>query len=113
MMLFASLGAMAEPMPTVARAEVAAALERLEFSGCKFSRNGAWYTGTQARQHLQKKFDYAEKKASVKTAEEFIALAASKSSATGESYQVKCGNQPSVPSAVWLLQQVQDGRISN
>ena len=62
MMLFASLGAMAEPMPTVARAEVAAALERLEFSGCKFSRNGAWYTGTQARQHLQKKLDYAEKK---------------------------------------------------
>ena len=108
--LLLSFGVGAEPMPAVARAEVATVFVRLEASGCKFNRNGTWYTSTQARKHLQKKFDYAEKMTSLKTAEEFIAIAASKSSTTGESYQVKCGDQPSVTSSVWLLQQVQVGR---
>lgn len=111
-MLLASLVATAEPMPPVARAEVANALTRLEASGCKFNRNGKWYTGTQAREHLQKKLDYAEKKTSLKTAEEFIAVAASKSSTTGEPYQVKCTDKPPVFSSVWLQQQVQAGRAS-
>ena len=111
-LLLASLAASAEPMPPVARAEVASALARLEASGCKFNRHGKWYTGTQAREHLQKKLDYAEKKASLKTAEEFIAVAASKSSTSGEPYRVKCADKPPVLSSVWLLQQVQAGRIA-
>ena len=111
-LLLASLAASAEPMPTVARAEVASALARLEASGCKFNRNGKWYTGAQAREHLQMKLDYAEKKASLKTAEEFITVAASKSSTSGEPYRVKCADKPPVLSSVWLLQQVQAGRIS-
>ena len=109
-LVLAPLAVTAEPMPAAAKAEVTAAFARLEASGCKFNRNGKWYTGTQAREHLQKKLDYAEKKTSLKTAEEFIAVAASKSSTTGEPYQVKCADKPPVLSSVWLQRQVQAGR---
>ena len=59
------------------RAEVVAMLGRLESSGCQFKRNSSWHSGPEARAHLLRKLDYVEKNASAKTAEEFIALAAS------------------------------------
>ena len=111
--LLLPLGAIADPLPPIAKTEIANVLSRLEASGCQFNRNGSWHTSSEARVHLQRKLDYVERKASVKSAEEYIALAASKSSTTGEAYQVKCGSQSSVASSVWLLQQLQEVRSSS
>ena len=87
-----------------------AVLSRLEASGCEFNRNDRWYSGERARSHLEKKLAYVEKSASVKTAEGFIFLAASKSSVTGLAYQVRCGGRAPVASAAWLLQQLDELR---
>jgi len=99
-----------ESLPTTARAEVTAVLARLEASGCQFNRNGTWHSGAEAKSHLQSKLEYLEKKAAPKSAEEFIDLAATRSSISGSAYQVKCGGEPSVPSAAWLMFQLQEVR---
>ncbi|HEY0060603.1 MAG TPA: DUF5329 family protein, partial [Telluria sp.] len=46
----------------VTRTEVTQLMSAVEKSGCKFSRNGSWYSAAEARAHLQKKFDYLDKK---------------------------------------------------
>lgn len=106
------LCAAAEPMPAPAKAEVVASLKRLETSGCQFSRNGTWYSGAQASAHLLKKLDVAEGRRAMRSAEEFIAVVATKSSATGEPYKVRCGTEAPMPSAKWLLQELQQARAT-
>ena len=105
-----SAAALAEPLPPAAKAEVTAVLNRLEASGCEFNRNDRWYSAAQARVHLQRKLDHVESKESVKTAEGFIYLAASKSSVTGVAYQVRCRGQAPVASTAWLLRQLDEFR---
>ena len=109
-LMLASTAALAEPLPPAAKAEVTAVLNRLEASGCEFNRNDRWHSAAQARAHLQRKLDHVESKAAVKTAEGFIYLAASKSSATGVAYQVRCSGQAPEASAAWLLKQLAELR---
>lgn len=109
--LFVSVvSAHADPLPPAAKAELAAVLERLEASGCQFNRNGTWHDGSEARAHLRRKFDHVEKRTSARSPEEYIELAASKSSTTGVAYQVRCNGRAPVASSTWLLQQLQDVR---
>ncbi len=82
-------------------------MSRLEASGCEFNRNGIWHTATEARSHLLRKLKYLEDKGMVQSAEQFIELAASGSSRTGEPYLVKCGNADAVQSGKWLASQLQ------
>lgn len=102
--------ALAEPLPPASKAELTALLNRLEASGCEFHRNDRWHSAAQARVHLQRKLDYLESKGSVKTAEGFIYLAASKSSVTGAAYQVRCSGQAPETSTAWLLKQLAELR---
>jgi hypothetical protein len=81
--------------------EVDALLAFVESSGCLFIRNGSEHQPADARKHLQKKLDYLQDKDKVDSAEDFIALAATKSSMSGEPYQVNCQGQLQ-PSADWL-----------
>ena len=106
----ASMQAAAAPLPPVARAEIDGVLQRLQTSGCEFNRNGSWYTGTEARDHLQKKLDYLERKDAVHSAEQFIELAASNSSVTGKPYLVLCSGTAPVQSRVWLTGELQAQR---
>ena len=92
----------AAPAAAPVRAEIDALLVRLEASGCRFNRNGAWYGGREARQHLLQKLDYIERRGSVASTEQFIELAASRSSASGKPYRVQCRDGAPVDSAVWL-----------
>jgi hypothetical protein len=92
------------------RAEVDGLLSKLEASGCQFYRNGDWHTSAEAKVHLVRKLDYLENKGTLKSAEQFIELAATKSSVTGQAYQVKCASSAAVPSATWLTQQLQSLR---
>ena len=81
--------------------EVEALLAFVESSGCLFIRNGSEHQPADARKHLQKKLDYLEDKGKVDSPEDFIALAATESSMSGEPYQVNCQGQLQ-PSADWL-----------
>lgn len=84
------------------RAEVMQLMASVEKSGCKFNRNGSWYSGAEARAHLQQKFDYLDKKDMLTTTESFIEKGASNSSMSGKPYQMQCAGLKQVTSAEWL-----------
>jgi hypothetical protein len=98
----AAAAAAAAPLPPPARAEVDRLMSKLEASGCDFYRNGSWHTGAQAKAHLLRKLGYLEDKNLVQTTEQFIELAASTSSVSGQPYLVRCGSGAPVQSGVWL-----------
>lgn len=104
--------ALCAPLPAAARAEVMALLDRLAASGCRFQRNGSWHAGAEARDHLLQKLEYVEKHASATTAEQFIDLAAARSSISGKPYQVQCADAGPVPSAAWLTRELRALRAS-
>lgn len=93
-------------LPANARLEIESVLTALKLSGCQFNRNGTWYSGAEAQAHLTKKLAYLADKNQIKSAEEFIALGASTSSASGKPYQVRCGSAPAVDSKRWLQDQL-------
>lgn len=106
-MLMAVSSARAAPPPTPTHAEIEAVLTALEQSGCQFNRNGSWYSGAQAQEHLHKKLEYLESKNLVKSTEDFIALGASTSSSSGKPYLVRCASSQPVESKRWLEEQLQ------
>lgn len=96
----------ASPTTTPVKSEIYALMARLQGSGCQFNRNGTWYTGTEAKDHLLRKLEYIEGKSTVQSTEQFIELAASRSSLSSEPYQVKCAGNPQVESRLWLTEQL-------
>jgi len=104
--LFAAAVA-AAPLAPAARAEIDGLMSRLEASGCQFNRNGTWYNAADAKKHLLAKLKYFEDRGAVQSAEQFIVLAASSSSVTGQAYLVKCDSGAAIPSAAWLQSQLQ------
>ena len=100
----------AEPAAANVHTEINALLDRLESSGCQFNRNGSLHTGAEAKAHLLTKLDYLDKKGAVQSTEQFIDLAASKSSVSGKPYLVMCANAPPVESKVWLMRELQTVR---
>ncbi len=83
--------------------EIQHLLDYVGGSGCSFVRNGVESDATEARQHLQTKYAYA--KGHVGSAEDFIRLAASRSSMTGEPYLVRCGTSQFL-SGDWLTDEL-------
>jgi hypothetical protein len=102
----------AAPLSPAARTEIDGLMSRLESSGCEFSRNGSWYTGADAKSHLLRKLKYLEDGGAVQTTEQFIELAASNSSTTGQPYLVRCGHGATVESSTWLRSELQILRAS-
>ncbi|MEX3958056.1 DUF5329 domain-containing protein [Trinickia sp. EG282A] len=100
-----------ETQPVV-QAEIMSLLNRVETSNCRFNRNGAWYSGKEAKAHLLTKLHYLENRTTLTSTEQFIGLAASKSSISGKPYLVQCGDAPSLPSATWLTTQLQSLRAA-
>lgn len=102
----------AAPLAPAARAEIDALMSSLEGSKCEFYRNGAWHTGAEAKSHLLRKLKYLEDRGTVGSAEQFIELAASKSSLSGEPYLVRCGGDAALRSGAWLRSELQVIRSS-
>src|SRR5215510_14524471 len=102
----------AAPLSAAARAEIDRLMSRLEASGCEFNRNGTWHTASEAKSHLLRKLKYLEDRGAVQSAEQFIELAASTSSTTGQAYLVRCGNRAPVQSGTWLLSELHAMRSS-
>ena len=71
-------------------------------SGCEFFRNGSWYDGKKAEAHLRYKYEMLEARDRINTAEDFIEEAATKSSLSGQRYQIRCGGHDVVTSSQWL-----------
>ena len=92
---------------SVADVEIRQLLDYLERSGCVVYRNGSWYSASDARAHLEKKYRYLLDKSWVDTTEDFIDRAATASSMSGKPYQVQCDGQKPVSSAEWLTTELQ------
>ena len=79
--------------------EIRHLLEYIDQSDCRFIRNGSEYNAQQARQHIEKKYDYIKSRLS--STDGFIRYAATESSFTGRPYEVIC-NGDRQTSASWL-----------
>jgi len=79
--------------------EIAYLIDLIRGSSCTFIRNGSEYNGAQAADPVQAKYDYY--KSDIRTVDDFIARAASKSILSGKPYEVRCDGQ-TVPAAEWI-----------
>jgi Family of unknown function (DUF5329) len=79
-------------------------LTYVEQSNCVFIRNGNEYNSKEAAKHIKTKYDSLM--FGIKTPEEFIELAASKSMLSGQPYFVRCVDHSPVPSADWLREEL-------
>lgn len=104
----AAHAAPAAPLKT----EIDALLKALLASGCEFERNGNWHSAADASTHLSAKLEHLERMGAVKSAEDFIALAASESSITRRPYRVRCGDAEPVESRAWMLERLKAARKS-
>ena len=86
----------------IAQTEINYLLGFIETSGCEFYRNGSWYDSKKAQAHLRYKYQMLAAKDQIKTAEDFIAKAATQSSLSGRPYQVRCSGGQAVASSQWL-----------
>lgn len=102
---FYSTSALGVELDPAGAAEIEQLLARLGASGCRFQRNGSWYTAQEARAHLENKYRQLLDKQLVGSAEDFVFLGASKSSVSGKPYLVQCSGQESMPSATWMATQ--------
>ena len=93
--------ARAEP-PTTVQTEVNFLLGYVEVSGCEFYRNGTWHDSKTAQAHLRDKYQYLAATNRIATTEDFIEKAATKSSFSGQPYEVRCNGGAIVPSNQWL-----------
>ena len=106
LVFFAAPALLAAPLVATQRAEIHALMAALHTSSCEFNRNNSWHNATDAKIHLLRKLDHLEGKNAVHSTEQFIELAASKSSVSGRAYQVKCGSAAPVDSKDWLSDQL-------
>ena len=89
--------------------EIQHLFEFISRSDCIFIRNNTEYPAREARDHMQTKYDYAKRW--VGSAEQFIERIATKSSISGNRYQIRCQDQL-LYSDNWLKQELKRYRAS-
>ena len=89
--------------------EIQHLLQYIENSGCEFERNGKVYDSKEARSHIERKYDYV--RSHVDETGDFIKYAATKSSMSGNRYQVVC-NGKKLTSAEWLKAELANYRAN-
>lgn len=97
--------------PPQTETEVAHLLDFVRDSPCQFNRNDTWHDGKDARQHLEMKYDALASRGMIGKAEDFIDRAASKSSFSGQKYQIRCADGKTVSSAQWLSDELKRYRM--
>jgi len=93
-------------IPAAANLEIRYLLDYLGASGCEFYRNGSWYGARVAEDHLRGKYLWMVARERIRTAEEFIEQAATRSSVSGEPYAVRCAPAAPTSSSRWLREQL-------
>jgi len=90
----------AEP---ASQSESAASIEyllvRVATSDLRFMRNGKTHTGTEAAEHMRRKYEHFEDR--IQSPDDFIDLAATKSIMSGKEYTVHT-TDGEMPTAVWM-----------
>lgn len=94
----------------VTQREIAGLMNELQGSQCRFQRNGSWFGESEARAHLQRKYDYLRKRDMVDNAEQFIERAASRSSISGKPYRIACAGQSETDASHWFAERLQSLR---
>ena len=87
--------------PDKVLAEVSYLLSEIKHSPCKLKRNGTLHNGVAAEKHIRRKYNYARSR--IKSAEQFIAYTATKSSMSGIAYMLICNNNTPQTTASWLM----------
>ncbi|MEI6730275.1 MAG: DUF5329 family protein [Pseudomonadota bacterium] len=80
-------------------------LDAMKASKITFIRNGEEHDAAYGAKHLQDKLNQAK---NVKTAKEFIAKVASKSSHSGKDYVIKLEDGTKIDSAKWFQEKLKD-----
>lgn len=104
--LLAAMAAVLLAPPALAHSmgeEIDHLLNFIAASPCALIRNGVSYDGQAAVAHIKDKYDYY--RSDIHSAEDFIALAASKSEMSGKPYLVQC-DATTVPAADWLQKEL-------
>lgn len=105
-MLVFSVASFAKDNNGETQREIAHLFAYLKNSNCEFNRNGTWYSPDKAVSHLNRKYQYLLKRGLIKSTEQFIDRAASKSSMSGKPYLVKCGESDTVESSTWFTEEL-------
>ena len=110
MLLGLVLGAFSAGAAPTTDETVAYLIKHTAESKLTFIRNGSEHDSAEAAKLMQRKYDYVKKE--VKTPEDFIRLAATKSHLSGKPYLVKMPDGKIVQSADWLAAALQEFRGS-
>lgn len=101
-------------LPSQCRANTDAEISNLKAfignSECIFIRNGVEHDSADALKHILRKYHAVRKR--IHTAEDFIRLAATKSSLSGKPYKVRCGSNEILCSD-WLYLELDHYREGN
>lgn len=90
---FAPSGSIAD-VPSEQVGEVAHLLAYVKNSGCVINRNGTKHPANEGVDHIKKKYDYF--KGDINSTENFIELAAAKSTMSGKYYMVTCSGKAAI-----------------
>lgn len=103
MLLLPAFAAVADAPPDQ-KHEIAHLLSFVRYADCDLIRNGAVHDSKDGYRHLLDKYDYFRSR--IRSAEDFIDLAATKSLLSGRAYMVDCGEDDPIPSATWLRREL-------
>ncbi len=87
---------------------VAYLLKYIGHANATFTRNGSTHTPAEAVDHIRQKYEHFKK--DIKTPEDFIRLAATKSLLSGKPYTVTPAGGKEQPMAEWLTAALQEHR---
>ena len=100
-----AFGLRAEGLPAAEKAKIEALLTHVGgLADAKFVRNGKDYDAKSAVKFLRGKWEANEEK--VRSAEDFITVAATRSSTTGKPYMIRLKGTPPTPCAGYLTAQL-------
>ena len=111
-MIFAVLGCffavVALALDAATADEIEYLLSVVENSECSFIRNGDAHSGSEAVEHMRKKYDHFADR--IDSAESFIEYSATRSLLSGKNYTVECPENDPQPTSQWLLLQLESFR---
>ena len=83
----------------------------VENTECQYERNGKLHSVIDSVEHIKKRYKYFKKE--IDSAEQFIALSATKSTRSGKYYMVLCKGSPKIRSQEWLHKELKNYRSIN
>jgi len=96
----ATLSGAGADVPPGQRPEVDYLLDFLANSECVLLRNGTAHDAREGADHVRRKYDHYRDE--IRTTEDFIDRAATRSLVSGRAYRVRCPGQAERPVAEWL-----------